>query len=90
MDKTAAVGVATKYSQLLNRHFSAKMVVLFGSYAKGTARPDSDIDVAVVVDKLEGDFLDTYRKLFQLRRDIDIRIEPVLPPGLYVLERTGC
>lgn len=54
------------------------MVVLYGSHAKGTERPDSDIDVAVVVDKLEGNFLDTYRKLFRLRRDVDIRIEPVL------------
>ena len=53
-------------------------VVLYGSYAKGTAKPDSDIDIAVIVDKLQGDYLDEQAKLYKLRRLVDLRIEPVL------------
>jgi len=53
-------------------------VVLYGSYARGTAREDSDIDVAVVVPRLKGDYLKQSAQLFKLTREIDFRIEPVL------------
>ena len=53
-------------------------VILYGSYAKGTGRKHSDIDVAVVVDKIEDDFLMSEVKLYKLRRKVDERIEPVL------------
>jgi predicted nucleotidyltransferase len=54
------------------------MVILFGSYCTGKAREDSDIDVAVVVDKIEDDCLESEAQLYKLRRNIDFRIEPVL------------
>jgi predicted nucleotidyltransferase len=38
----------------LIRAFAPERIVLFGSYAKGTAQPDSDVDLLVVAD-LEGD-----------------------------------
>jgi predicted nucleotidyltransferase len=50
----------------------------YGSHAKGTAHPDSDIDVAVVVERVDGDYLDALASLFRLRREVDLRIEPVL------------
>ena len=56
----------------------ARHIVLYGSYAKGTAGSDSDIDIAVIVDKVEGDYLDQQAKLYRLRRSVDLRIEPVL------------
>jgi len=56
----------------------ARHIVLYGSYAKGIARPDSDIDIAVIADKVEGDYLDQQAKLYRLRRLVDLRIEPVL------------
>lgn len=34
-------------------------VYLFGSYSKGCARPDSDIDIAVVVPSINGDYYST-------------------------------
>jgi predicted nucleotidyltransferase len=52
--------------------------LLNGSYAKGTATSDSDIDIAVIVDTLDSDYLDEHAKLFKLRRSVDSRIEPVL------------
>lgn len=53
-------------------------LILFGSYATGTARKDSDVDVAVVVDELKGDFFSTRPLLWKIRRQVDDRIEPVL------------
>lgn len=48
------------------------------SSAEGAARQDSDIDIAVIVDELEGDYLDEQARLYKLRRSVDLRIEPVL------------
>ena len=53
-------------------------VYLYGSYSKGTAREDSDIDLAVVVPSLEGDYMLTSAKLWRLTMDINTLIEPIL------------
>lgn len=55
-----------------------EMIVLFGSYAKDLAHKHSDIDVAVVVDHIEGDYLEQSTRLFQLTRKVNVLIEPVL------------
>lgn len=52
------------------------MIVLFGSHVKGTEKESSDIDVAVIVDKIKGDYLDIIFRLYKMRRKIDIKIEP--------------
>jgi predicted nucleotidyltransferase len=49
MDKTAAIESVRKYAERVQRDFNVNKVILFGSHAKGTAREDSDIDVAVGV-----------------------------------------
>jgi predicted nucleotidyltransferase len=53
-------------------------MILFGSYAKGNAREDSDVDVAIVVKTLTGDYFTTRPLLWRIRREVDDRIEPVL------------
>jgi predicted nucleotidyltransferase len=53
-------------------------LILFGSYAKGTAHEDSDLDVAIVVDELTGDYFSTRPLLWKIRRQIDDRIEPII------------
>lgn len=70
--------MARRYSELVSQHMPARQIVLYGSYAKGTAKPDSDIDIAVIVDELQGDYLDEQAKLYKLRRSVDFRIEPLL------------
>ncbi len=67
-----------KYSDRVVDFMQPKMVVLYGSYAKGTAHEDSDIDIAVICDSVGDDFLKKSQQLFKLRRGIDSRIEPVL------------
>ena len=78
MDKELNISLAKRYSELVSQQISAKYIVLYGSYAKGTATSDSDIDMAVIVETLDSDYLDEHAKLFELWRSVDFRIEPVL------------
>jgi predicted nucleotidyltransferase len=59
-------------------HMVIKKVVLYGSQVSGKADEKSDIDIAVIVDIIEEDFLEANAKLYKIRRSIDDRIEPIL------------
>ena len=78
MDKGEAINKVREYSILLKKYIPLEKVYLFGSYAKNTNRSDSDIDVAIVVNRLEGDFFTIQPLLWKLRRQVDDRIEPIL------------
>ena len=78
MDKETALNIVKQYAEVVKQHFPVKKIVMFGSYARGFAQEDSDIDVAIVTGPLEGDFLDRAAELYRLRGDIDLRIEPIL------------
>ena len=78
MDKKQAVELVRDYAEVVRQNFPVKEIILYGSYAKETARKDSDIDVAVILDAVEVDYLTVGARLFRLSRDIDLRIEPVL------------
>jgi len=78
MDKEEAINKVREYRYLLKDYFDVDKVYLFGSYAKDTNSEDSDIDVAIVVNKINGDYFSTTPLLWKLRRQIDDRIEPVL------------
>ncbi|MDD2716937.1 MAG: nucleotidyltransferase domain-containing protein [Candidatus Wallbacteria bacterium] len=58
----------------------AKSIFLYGSYARGEEKEISDIDIAVIVDKIEGNYLELSADLNGIGRKIDPRIEPVLLP----------
>lgn len=51
-------------------------VYLFGSYASGAAAGQSDIDLAVFLNKADIDSFREDLKLMRLRRSVDLRIEP--------------
>ncbi|MCK4798771.1 MAG: nucleotidyltransferase domain-containing protein [Spirochaetes bacterium] len=78
MDKKKVIEKLKEYVNLINSKFVLNMVILYGSYAKGNWKEESDIDIAVVVDKIKGDFLTLEATLYKLRRKIDDRIEPIL------------
>ena len=78
MDQAAVIEILKKFKLLLSDHFNLNSLFLFGSYASGSQREDSDIDVAVVVNELKGDFLPYTPLLWKLRRQIDPRIEPII------------
>lgn len=58
-------------------HIEVEKVYLFGSYAHGTNRVDSDIDLAIVSKSFSGDRFDDRRRIVPLRRAIDRRLEPI-------------
>jgi predicted nucleotidyltransferase len=78
LDKGAVIDTVERYADLVARELSPSAVVLYGSYAKGDAREDSDIDVAVIFNGFEGDWLETSSFLWRLRRKISFDIEPIL------------
>lgn len=78
MGKEEVVKKLVLYKLLVSEHLDVDKVILFGSYAKGTAGDDSDIDVAIVVNSVQGDFFSYAPLLWKLRKQIDERIEPVL------------
>jgi len=51
--------------------------IIFGSYAKGEEKPDSDIDLALISDAFTGDRFEDRRRIIPFRRKIDSRIEPI-------------
>jgi predicted nucleotidyltransferase len=77
MDREIAEKIK-RYAEAVRNTMQVKMIILYGSYARGTERMTSDIDIAVVVDKIAGNYLEQSAQLFQLIRGIDSRIEPVL------------
>jgi len=78
LDKAEVINKLKKYKKLLSEHLLFDELILFGSYAKGTSGKDSDMDVAVVVDSLQGDYFLIRPLLWKLRREIDDRIEPII------------
>lgn len=80
MDKTTVRKLVEEYAKLVVNNMVVKKIILYGSYARGDYRKDSDIDVAVVVPRsgISKNILDDMAKLFKLRRSISTDIEPVL------------
>jgi hypothetical protein len=64
-------------AELEKNKIHVKTAILFGSHAKGKAKAESDIDVALVSQAFSGDRFEDRRKIVPLRREIDNRIEPL-------------
>lgn len=78
MDKREVINKLIQYKLLVSKHFDIDKVVLFGSYATGNQKEDSDIDVAIIVNSINQDYFTYAPLLWKLRREIDDRIEPIL------------
>ncbi|HNS18528.1 MAG TPA: nucleotidyltransferase domain-containing protein [Bacteroidales bacterium] len=75
MDQNEAINIAKRYIDSISNKFQIESAILFGSFAKGTNHPDSDIDIAIVF-KTVDDIIDLQIQLMQLRSDDDLLIEP--------------
>ena len=63
------------YLAKISKHYRVDAAYLFGSFANGSQREYSDIDVCIVSSDIQNQFKDM-GKLFALTRGIDTRIEP--------------
>ena len=78
MDKEQAINLAKHYKALVAEHLPLKALYLYGSFSKGNYTVNSDIDIAVVVERLDDDYFADTPLLWRLRRKISSLIEPVL------------
>lgn len=78
MDKTEVIEILKRYKELLSKHMDFESLILFGSYTRGGQSQDSDIDVAVVVEEMTGDYFETRPILWKISRQVDDRIEPLI------------
>ena len=75
MDKEQAINLAKRYKEMVAEKLSLKALYLYGSYSKGNYRADSDIDIAVIVERLDDDYFKDTPLLWKLRRKISNLIE---------------
>jgi uncharacterized protein len=85
-------------AELEKHHIPVSQAILYGSYANGRVREESDIDIALVSEAFTGDRYEDRRRIVPLRRKIDNRIEPIpfTPAGfsgggnlIDVIKKTG-
>jgi uncharacterized protein len=55
-----------------------RKAILFGSRARHTERPDSDIDIAIILEGPKGDFIETKLDMVDLAYDL------LLEEGMYI------
>jgi predicted nucleotidyltransferase len=78
MGKGQAIRVIKEFVHALKREgITIDRIILYGSYVKGHARPDSDIDVAVISKDFGKDRIEEGMTLFRIAGKIDPRLEPV-------------
>ena len=74
IDKQVMANVE-KFAKEVRKDNDVDAVLIFGSYAKGTQDENSDIDVAIVLKKIENRF-DEMGRLYNYTWNTDTRIEP--------------
>lgn len=78
MGKGQAIRVIREFINALKKEgINIDRVILFGSYAKGKARPESDIDIAIISKDFGKDRVEEGMSLFRIAGKIDPRLEPV-------------
>jgi len=76
MDKNYALKAAARFNDALVRlGVKASRIVLFGSYANGTSRDGSDIDIAVISGDFKG--MDYWKRIDVMSKAIYEVFEPI-------------
>ena len=79
LSRDEALALVRRYKQVISPRFASEpKVIMFGSYSKGYANPDSDIDVAVIVPTYGNRKLEMSKGLWRDVREVSFLIEPVL------------
>jgi predicted nucleotidyltransferase len=76
--KEEVIESSIKFGKEVSRLFDNVEIYLYGSYLKGTAKNESDIDLAVVsTDFVDMGYIVSLKILNKLRIPIDLDIEPI-------------
>jgi predicted nucleotidyltransferase len=79
LTREEALKLVRDYKQVISSRFSEEpKVYMYGSYSKGYPKPESDIDVAIIVSKVDGDWLTISTDLWMDVDKVNSLIEPVL------------
>ena len=79
LTREEALALVRRYKEVISPRFDVEpKVFMFGSYSKGHAKPDSDIDVAVIVPSYGDHKFEISKGLCRDVRDVSFLIEPVL------------
>lgn len=72
------IALIKRYLNVLVEHgIQAEKAVLFGSQARGTARPDSDIDILVLAEEFDADRWGKEGELWKLTIKAGTRLQPI-------------
>jgi len=77
IDKTIYDIVKKFASHISDKGISVKHAILFGSYARGNQKKDSDIDICIVSPDFGRDSISELQFLLKETRHVDDRIEPI-------------
>ena len=78
LDKAKARELAIRYAEEVQKILTPTAIILFGSFVDGAPHEYSDIDIAVVVNNYNGNWLEDAAVLCSLTRKVSIDIEPHL------------
>jgi len=78
LDKETVREIAFRYTEEVKKVLAPDAVILFGSHVNGKPHERSDIDIAVIINDFQGDWLETASILSSLTRRVSIDIEPHL------------
>ena len=76
--KEAIINDLKRYIAVLTENgVPIQRAMLFGSWARGAGRAESDVDVALISNVFTGDRFQDRRRIIPFRRKINNRIEPI-------------
>jgi len=79
LTRDEALALVHRYKEVIRPRFDVEpKVMMFGSYSKGCANPDSDIDVAVIVPTYGNRKFELSKQLWHDVDEVSFLIEPVL------------
>jgi predicted nucleotidyltransferase len=79
LTRDEALSLVRRYKEVITPRFAVEpKVMMYGSYSKGYANPDSDIDVAVIVPTYGDRKLEISKLLWHDVDQVSFLIEPVL------------
>ncbi len=70
--------IVLNFFSLASKEIRINSIYLFGSYAKGNEREESDIDIAIISDEFEGSRFSDSKRLskFIIKTSYDLEVHP--------------